>query len=40
MQAAEKIHNALSIDSIFRLNADALAELQALKARAAELTER
>ena len=37
LRAAEEIHDALLPDSIFRLNADAMGKLQALKARAVEL---
>lgn len=37
LQAAEGINNALLEGSIFKLNADAMAELQSLKARAGEL---
>ncbi|MDP6633877.1 MAG: O-antigen ligase family protein [Phycisphaerae bacterium] len=37
LKTAERIHNALPDDSIFRLRAEALAELQALKARADDM---
>jgi TPR repeat protein len=37
LRAAEKIHNALLPDSIFRLGADALGRLRALKVRAIKL---